>query len=425
MTIRRVLHLITPSAPGCGASMLRLLGFTRRVTPEFDHRVLVLGPASATEQAVEAGVGAHRRLPPLFGAPRLSARSIRRAIAAEDAALVHVWDAESCAIVAASHPREALAATIGAVPPRAKPTPLAQDRAEAICLGERARRQAIAAGWLHARIHTTLPPTESAFQAHARSQTSIASAADSGSAFPLDEPPFDLEQRQRLRAEWGVDDATVVIGVTGDPWSAIDGTLAFDMAGRAWFAGHHVHLVIDPRVVAAAGLRHWSECIGLRQILIETPLAGRPWEIYSGLDAMLLPESTVVHARRRNAMFDRPPRGGPSGPLGILWAIDAGLPAILTRDGPLDGLADPSLFTIVQANPNMGASVLRLLRVRSMGPSSTSTRPAGESPGRDSALSRSPRSAEAWADAIRSLYGRAAVAAGLPRAADMTVVAAS
>jgi len=388
--------------------MLRLLGLTRRVTPEFEHRVLVLGPASASAVAMAVSAGAHRRLPPLFGSPRLSRRAIWRAIAAERATLVHVWDSESCAIAVASHPREAVAATLGAVPPRAMPTPLAQDRAEALCLGDRARRQALAAGWLHARVHTAQPPSESVFHA------AFGAVGETGEG----------RSRQQWRDEWGVDDETVVVGVVGDPWTSIDARLAFDMAGRAWLAGHRVRLVMDPRVAAATELRRWASFTRLHEVLIESPIAATPWQIFDALDAVLLPEASFEKSWRR-MLIERAPGGAPSNALALRWAIDAGLPAITTRAGPLDGLAESTRFTTVHANPNDGARALRALLPRhpdALHDAARSDEPAAD---RSEPRASAPRSAQAWADAIRGLYGRAAVAAGLPRTPEMSAAAAS
>lgn len=391
MSIRRVLHLVSPSAPGCGEAMTRLIGFTRRLLPEFEHEVLLIGPASASRSAIASQLGAHRRFAPIAGAPGASARGIRRALEARGADLIHAWDAASCGIVIESRPREAVAATLAAHPPCSGTRPLAQDRAEALCLGERARRQAITAGWLHARVRTVAPPATSEMEA----------------------PIEPLDVRTRWRRRWGFDDGTIAVGVVGDPWSAIDGKLAFDMGGRAWLAGHRVRLVIDPRVVAASELRRWADLTSLRQVFIEEPAAARPWEIMPGLDAVLLPESQPRPIPSRQSPVSAP-RGVPSGGLSAQWALDAGVVVFVTRSGPLESAADPTRLIMVEPRANAGARALvALASVTSASLRRDMPPPSGD------------RTAAHWATEIRALYGRAAVSAGRAPARASTAMAAS
>jgi len=390
MTVVRVLHVVTPAAPGCGEAMLRLLGLTRRALPEIDQRVLLLGTPGDSRAALASGMGDHRRLTPIIGAPRFSARTIRSAIASQRPDLIHVWDAESGAIVIEGRPSAAVAATLGGLPHRRGPRPLSQDRAEALCLRERARRQALAAGCLHDRVHTVLPPSDLAF-------------------------PEPRMERAAQREAWGFDEDTLAVGVVGDPWSAIDGKLAFDMAGRAWLAGHRVRLVVDPRVAAAAELRRWADLTGLREIFVEDAAIARSWAVLDALDAVLLPEASERPGARSGMMLRRP-HGAPSSELSLLWALDRGIAALSTRHGPLDGDATLGHIVTVDAKANDGARALvELDQRRSSGDRASLHRQS---------VQEGPRSALGWATQVKGLYARAAFSAGLPREVASSVDAA-
>ncbi|MBX3356091.1 MAG: hypothetical protein KF724_10405 [Phycisphaeraceae bacterium] len=382
MTPRRVLHVITPSAPAAGEAMLRLLGFTRRLLPELDHQVLVVGAFALSRRAVAAGVGGHRRLPPLLGAPRLSARGIRNAVEQAGADLIHLWDHASADLVVDGRPAAGVVATLAGTPVRGAATPLAQDRAEAICLGERARRQALDAGWLHGRVRTVSPPVDSQFNsgAHGREVT-----------------------RAAWRDSWGIDEATVAVGVLGDPWTSIDAKLAFDMAGRAALAGHRVKLVIDPRAAAAGELRRWGDLTSLRHVFVEEPAAARPWTIVHALDAALVVEQRPISPKRWCLLAK--PRGAPSGPLSALWAVDAGLPLVATTGGVVEGLVPPERVVQVRRQANAGAAALCGLLPRA-DCAAASTPALQRTTEDDPAPPQRRATAESWAREIRALYER-------------------
>ncbi len=396
----RVLHVITPAAAGCGAAMLRLVGETRRLLPEFDHHLLVLGCARWSEAAHRAGAGPHRRLPPLFGVPSLSARTIRAAMAALGADLIHAWDSVSVELIVAGRPAEGVAATLGAVPPHRGATPLALDRVEALCLGERARRQALAAGWLHARLRAAMPPT-------------LASNASAGSA------ETRRARRSAIRAEWEVDEETIVVAVTTDPPSAADAWLAFEMAARAVLGGHRVRLLCDAMALSVGEHSRWSSLPALRGMLRVDPRAEFPWEIDDAIDAALLPERG--DPRRGERWPPGPPGGPPSGPLAPYWLHAAGVPLIVTRDGPLDGLRVGDGMTVIEPRPNSGAVAIGRLAVRDPGA-------GGSRVALGAARSDAPADdggAAEWTSSVRDLYRRAAASAAGPRLAARSERAAS
>lgn len=324
--------------------------------------------------------------------------------------LIHAWDAESVSVLIRGRPSCAVAATLAAVPTTSGATPLAQDRVEAICLGGRARRQAVAAGWLHGRLRLVPPP-------------SLEPDWDDG------EPPAfaqggmsawrdAADRRNGLRSEWGVDERTVVIGVVGDPPAAIDGWLAFEMAARAALAGHPTAVVVHPSVARADELGRWRVIPRLSRLAIEDERALLPWELFDGFDAVLLPERWP--RARTHRWLERAP-GSWSGPLSLAWAHRAGLAVVSTRDGPLEGDLDPGALISVPPRANDGAFVFSTLSVRH-GERAEAASGASEGashaddrrvhPGRSAGGTSLCAAIDAWAAEIRNLYRRAATAAG-------------
>jgi len=391
--------------------MLRLLGATRRALPEHEHEVLLLGAAPWSRLAARAGLGAHRRLAPLLGVPRHSARAIRRAVDSVGADLIHVWDAESAGIVVAGRPVQGVAATLGAVPLHPGSMPLAQDRVEALCLGDRARRQALAAGWLHGRVRTVAPPSlieDASRPVGFVAEQSSCIAPENAPDFAQAMVPGALARREALRRAWKVGDDTVVVAVVGDPHTAVDGWLAFAMAARAALAGHPMAVIVHPAVARASELGRWRVLPELARLAIEDDRALCPWELFDGLDAVILPERWP---RGRTLRWLDRSEGSYSGSLTLAWASRAGLHVVCTSDGPLDGVLEPSAFVSVAPRANAGALALTRLS-----PRSNANRTAGaEAPG---------ASMHAWITEVRDLHQRAAASAGIAPAAFASAIAA-
>lgn len=375
----RVLHVCAPGSPGGGSCLLRLLAATRRAAPQ--DGVLLLGPAGASREAALVGLGPHWRLPPLLGAPALLRVPLRRAIAAWRPLLLHAWDAESALLLARIAPdlegAPPMAATLTAVREPAGAAPLSLDRMEALCIGDRARHQAAAFGWLPGRLRSVMPPRM---------------AGPAGS-------------RAALRRRWGAGEGTRVVLVSADPWSAADGRVAFDAAGRAFLAGQPVKLVVEPRIAQAHELWRLDRLTQLGGLVVVEPEAALPWRVAPGADVHYLPEAVHPlegpHRSRWRAIS-----GPPSGALGAAWSAAEGLCVVAPRNGPVDQAMVPQRLSLVDPGPNLAALALgEVTQVR--GGADGGTDANTDANANTHAVDRVDPS---WLDEVAGLYARAGLA---------------
>ncbi|NNM25595.1 MAG: glycosyltransferase, partial [Phycisphaerales bacterium] len=144
-----------------------------------------------------------------------------------------------------------------------------------------------------------------------------------------------LGDRAALRAEWGVDDRSFVVGMLSEPLRWADARLAADVVLQVAATGRDVRLLVHHAATRKADAERWLAGLGQRRLLIEDDASAEPWQVARGLDAALLVggELNALDLSAAGSPFAVLTGGGrrmlplPSA-LPLLWAMVAGVPVI-------------------------------------------------------------------------------------------------
>ncbi len=307
-------------------------------------RVAILGPASASIAAEAVGCEVIARWCPPLRESRLGARGVRRMLEAVDAeAPLAVWSSSACAAIVASLGRPMRWFVSG-------PSERLSARREEALRGMR---------------------TVVFSAAHALDVGGVAPGTDIEVIQPwigAASGPFlsPAGTRERLRKEWGVDEATVVVGVVGPVTTWTDFRRAADIVGIAAVRGARVRLLGHPDAARRSRTTDWMGQIE-RQMdrgpqAPSGPPSGppigdariaQPWRIAAGLDVGLVLGDGVSTAgadaagRRGRWFTDRSltPQRRPS--WSALWLAAAGVP-LLVEEGAIEpelvGLGEDAIF---------------------------------------------------------------------------------
>jgi glycosyltransferase involved in cell wall biosynthesis len=156
----------------------------------------------------------------------------------------------------------------------------------------------------------------------------------------IDVTPVDADARRAVRAKWGIDDATFVVGALTQPMAWSDARQVIDLVGRAALTERPVSLVLHPTAARRAESVRWAGAIGLGPNMIFDARMEEPWRVVAGLDAALMirDEWNAADLRDAGSLVGLIMGGGRTmrpvpGVLPALWAMGAGVP-LITEDLP-------------------------------------------------------------------------------------------
>ncbi len=314
-----VLHLIDPGSPGGGACTLRLMAAPVERLTSVRHHVLVVGAQRHLDLAARCGVEADGVLPAPARIPLFGYRSLRRVIAAYEAAygpidLIHAWTARTAMLAIAAAPHIPRVATLAIGPVNGM------------------LMHALAA---MLEYHPT--PLLASSSAVAREYETMGVDRDHLAVLrPAVNPeriPFD--QRDDIRRELGVDDDTLLVGLLAEPSDWADGRQAAAAVTPAIAAKRRVKLLMHPRTTRHVEAKRWVQTAGWAESLILDRRTTEPWRLVPALDAALLigGEMNAVDMSGAASPFSLLLGGGSRlrpmpGVMPLLWAMAAGVPVI-------------------------------------------------------------------------------------------------
>ena len=346
-----ILHLVDPASPGGGAFTLRMIADLIDRDQSANHRVLILGNQTHVILAERCGlrpVGA-------ICAPRgvrLAERSLRQWLhAAGRVDIIHAWTIASAVVGrAACHGLRAVAFTASIGPIRSVPTirwlTQVADGGVRMMVMSASIQQEYAALGLSSCDMKVVPPS-------------------------IDPHLIDTSNRAQLRAKWGIDDDTFLVGLMAEPLRSGDAQRAVSAVGRVAYSGHKVGLLMHPGAKNSTTARRWSEqsMPGVRDVVVFEEGLAEPWNVLSGLDGVLmlnLPYCEVTYHPSLTQLSlsgaSQPDLGQP-GVMPLLWSMIAGLPVITDATPAADLLVRDGSSGLISKNPDINGICRHLLKL--------------------------------------------------------------
>jgi len=308
----RILHLINPALPDGGACTLRLLADVTSRLSSIRHDVVIIGCRRDVSLAHRCGVEPAGSIHPPTGLPLAGLHVLRRFIHSSGRAgarfsLVHAWTIQAAALAALAAPH-----TPRLVTPHVSPRPDLKSRY--------LMRVLDTSGTPMLPASTTVERECRAIHNAARRATLLPPAVDPDSPLMVD--------RQKVRSRWAqeqlITERTFVIGLLCEPLSVADAREAATVAARLAISGRDVRLLVHSQVDRRRQAGEFLHKLSKGNLIIVDDAVAEPWRIVSGLDAAL----------SFNGRDDRP---SPS-VLPLLWALAAGVPAIVEDAGAVGSL---------------------------------------------------------------------------------------
>ncbi|MEI6023887.1 MAG: hypothetical protein WCP80_04780 [Phycisphaerales bacterium] len=265
MSFRPQIVCVTdPLGPGAGAATLAACAQAVRALEEKIGagrvEVGVLGTNLSTQLAVECGLAPAWRVPIPCGNVRLAEPALSRVLNHSTPSVVLAWGARAAQLVSRTMRDTPLVVVMDA--PFESKSVIHAELAEVLCMGDLMADHACALGWLPIRIRTVLPAMPSWQQ----------------------DPSHD---RNSLRRQWGATDQDCVMGVLPVSSGRADALFAFHAMGRVAFAGHGAHLVLDPNLGNASGVRSIARKLDLNARVHFDSALSCPWKLCSAIDVWM------------------------------------------------------------------------------------------------------------------------------------------
>lgn len=132
--------------------------------------------------------------------------------------------------------------------------------------------------------------------------------------------PWRQPAREELRARWGVNDDTLLVGLVTLPVAWGNARAAASVVTLPVTAKRRVKLLVSPDAARLHAAVEWARPLGLDNCLIQDDGVAEPWRVLAGLDVALW-------------LREKPNASPPCecGGLPMLWAFAAGLPLLAER----------------------------------------------------------------------------------------------
>lgn len=353
----RVLHLIDPGSPGGGACTLQLLAEPVTRLNTVDQDVLLIGHERHEQLARECGVEPTGRLTAPHNEPALAGfagSALKHYIRESEEArgqydIIHTWTARSTLLAAMAAPQRKRVATLSVGPVNSfvmqllgavleyRPCPL-------LATSRSVRRDFIAMG-LDDELIDVLPPA-------------------------VHPEAVELEDRAALRARWGVEKNSFVIGLLAEPVNWCDAKSAVRILALAAESKRDVRLVLHPKASRRTDAQIWAEKIGLDDRIILEDDVAVPWKVVNGLDAALLlgDDTSTFDLRHAGSPFSLLFGGGRAlrpmpGVMPALWAMAAGVPVVAESSAAAHEFIEDGVTGLLVPQHDQNRAADRLVRL--------------------------------------------------------------
>jgi hypothetical protein len=227
------------------------------------HRVLFVGSRRDAATAGACGLHVDASVCPPRSRPSAGAAEVRSLLRDFAPDLVHAWGAAAGRRCAAAGLGRRLIVTLAEAPgPRTTAALGSMKGARIAAIGEAVAAR-LRGGGIDAAV---LPP---------------ALVADAGEAAAA-------ADRSALRAEWGIDEPSLVVGLFGDPVGAADAAVAAKAVVRLALAGRQAVAIVHPAAARRADASAWVRSMGRADALRQEPRMGLAWSVAAGLDVAVV-----------------------------------------------------------------------------------------------------------------------------------------